>query len=90
MNPFLQLPDKFAAIEEEDDAEAEKSAGPAADPIDSMCLQLSQELTAAAVTSPAAEPAVCNNSSQQVSESNISGLNPSNHHVCKCVVSCTT
>ena len=69
VNPFLQQPDKFDAIEEEeDDIEAEKSfekPAAAADPIDSMCQQLSQEITAA-VASPS-ESAANNNPSQQVS-----------------------
>ena len=69
MNPFLQQPDKFDAIEEEeDDAESEK---PPADPIDSMCQQLSQEITAATVASPSSDAAAGNNdSSQQVSDLN--------------------
>ena len=74
VNPFLLQPDKFDAIEEEED-EAEKNAEPpAADPIDSMCQQLSQELSltaanvAVAVASPPSDSTVNNNSSPQVSE----------------------
>ena len=69
VNPFLQQPDKFDAIEEEDDdAESEK---PPADPIDSMCQQLSQEITAATLASPSSDAAAGNNdSSQQVSDPN--------------------
>ena len=65
VNPFLQQPDKFDAIEEEeDDAEAERSAEPA-DPIDSMCQQLSQEITAAVAVASPSDSTVNNNSSQQ-------------------------
>ena len=73
VNPFLQQPDKFDAIEEEDDdAESEK---PPADPIDSMCQQLSQEITAATLASPSSDAAAGNNdSSQQVSDPNTIGL----------------
>ena len=69
VNPFLQQPDKFDAIEEEeDDAESDK---PPADPIDSMCQQLSQEITAATLASPSSDAAAGNNdSSQQVSDPN--------------------
>ena len=69
VNPFLQQPDKFDAIQEEDDdAESEK---PPADPIDSMCQQLSQEITAATLASPSSDAAAGNNdSSQQVSAPN--------------------
>lgn len=75
VNPFLLQPDKFDAIEEEED-EAEKNAEPpAADPIDSMCQQLSQELSltaanvAVAVASPPSDSTVNNNSSPQQSQS---------------------
>ena len=68
VNPFLQQPDKFDAIEEEDDdAESDK---PPPDPIDSMCQQLSQEITAATVASPSSDAAGNNDSSQQVSAPN--------------------
>ena len=70
VNPFLQQPDKFDAIAEEDD-DAESDKPPAADPIDSMCQQLSQEITAATLASPSSDAAAGNNdSSQQVSDPN--------------------
>ena len=69
MNPFLQQPDKFDAIEEEEDDDAE-SEKPPADPIDSMCQQLTQEITAATIVSPSSDAAGNNDSSQQVSALN--------------------
>ena len=66
VNPFLQQPDKFDAIEEEeDDAEAAERSAEPADPIDSMCQQLSQEITAAVAVASPSDSTVNNNSSQQ-------------------------